>query len=261
MNEDILNSQSMLSRNKNILSKNIIDNNKRVREKLSEVLVSMDTYRKFDFKNKKLPFINDEYIEKKVGNIKRTMNGVFDDYVRNMIIHTVNVAVTPENHQRVFGADPPAQEGPERPVYTQREQVHQGHREEAGRLQKVLHERAEGLPEATEQSRNRQGHFGGRGEEVHAPNPSERLIEKCEEQMDAHEKERNEFLVAQSKLKRQLEEKQRNNDLCIQKLNFFRANMNQSLEKDRKLLDSVVQMKNRQAMFAEMIGQLKEVRN
>ena len=92
MNTDITNSLRMLERKKNIMNRNIIDNNKRVREKLAEVLESMDGYNKFNMlKKKKIHFINDEYIDKKVDSVKKTMNNVFDDYVKNMIIHTVNV--------------------------------------------------------------------------------------------------------------------------------------------------------------------------
>lgn len=66
--------------------------------------------------------------------------------------------------------------------------------------------------------------------------------------------------MVESKLKRQLEEKQQSHDICIQKLNFFRANMNQLLEKDKKVLDSMVLLKSRQLTFSDMISQLKGVR-
>lgn len=91
MNDDIRTSLQMLDKKKVIMKQTISDNSKRVRDKLADVLVSMHGFRKFDLKNKKIPNINEEYIEKKVGGIKKTFSNVFDDYIRNMILQTTNV--------------------------------------------------------------------------------------------------------------------------------------------------------------------------
>ena len=81
----------MLDKKKIMMSQEIRDNNPKIREKLQEILERMSKYKRRLDPIKKLGHIDSEYIQKKVDNVDKAMNGVFNFYVRNLIVQTVNV--------------------------------------------------------------------------------------------------------------------------------------------------------------------------
>ena len=91
MNEDIIGSLSMLEKKKLLMRQNVNDSSEKVLEKLMEILQGMDRYKKFYFEKKSFPMINETYIERKIGNLDKTVGGVFDEYVKSMILQTVKV--------------------------------------------------------------------------------------------------------------------------------------------------------------------------
>jgi hypothetical protein len=93
MNEDIMNSLNTLEKKKIMMSQEIRDNNPKIQEKLQEVLDRMGTYKRRLDPIRKLGNIDSEFIQKKVEGVNKAVNGVFNFYVRNLIVQTVNVSL------------------------------------------------------------------------------------------------------------------------------------------------------------------------
>ena len=91
INENITDSLNLLDKKHVILCQEIKDNNPKIQEKLNEILERMGKYKKKITPLKKLVHIDKEFIRKKVENVDKSMNGVFNYYVKNLIVQTVNV--------------------------------------------------------------------------------------------------------------------------------------------------------------------------
>lgn len=93
----------MLNQSKFLMNEKVQDNSQKMQEKLCEILATMEQHEQFRFKHKKLPQINDEFIQKQISGMERTFGDVLDNYVRNLIVQTVNVGaqITREHFGRV----------------------------------------------------------------------------------------------------------------------------------------------------------------
>ena len=82
----------MLEKKKALLRQNVNDNNEKMQEKLAEVLEGMDKSRKTKLERSRLPIINEAYIDKKLSKFSTDISGVFDEYVKSMILKISQVS-------------------------------------------------------------------------------------------------------------------------------------------------------------------------
>ena len=68
-----------------------------------------------------------------------------------------------------------------------------------------------------------------------------------------------ELEIQQKILKREMEEMRENYKGCIQKTNFFQDAINESLEKDKKVLESLLEIKNSQQSASQILKLVRKV--
>jgi hypothetical protein len=81
----------MLEKKKLLMRQNVVDNSQKIKDKMCDILDRMEKYKRFGVNKSTSMTINEAYIEKKINLLGSTMNGVFDDYVKVMIIQIVKV--------------------------------------------------------------------------------------------------------------------------------------------------------------------------
>lgn len=88
----------MLDKKKLLMRQNVVDNSQKIKDKMCDILDRMEKYKRFGINKPTNVIINDAYIEKKINLLGNTMNGVFDDYVKVMIIQIVKVSDNISDH-------------------------------------------------------------------------------------------------------------------------------------------------------------------
>ena len=68
--------------------------NEQIQEKLAEILGGMDKFNKFNLKKNKLMDIDRPFIERKMGVLNKTLNGVFSEYMKSFILRSIKVNFT-----------------------------------------------------------------------------------------------------------------------------------------------------------------------
>ena len=91
MSNEIVLSLDHLEKKKLLVRTSVPNINGNIQEKLGEILHGMAEHKKFEFEKQCLPLIDAAYIDRKVGVLDKTMHGVFDEYVKDLISQAIRV--------------------------------------------------------------------------------------------------------------------------------------------------------------------------
>lgn len=148
------------------MNEDIQDNSEQMQEKLAEILATMEQHERIRFKRSQLPPIDEEYIQKRVDGVEKALSGVLDDYVRNLVVQTVNVGPNPAHPPRARRSQSEAPARGSHPVRTGLQQANPEHGQEAQEAQKVLFFGTERTQEQNGRSEEQKRGFERRREEA-----------------------------------------------------------------------------------------------